>query len=141
MIRVLTLALVAASAALAAVSGVVTNGGTGKPQPGATVALYRLGGPGLELLGSALTDASGHFVIDRDAAGAGLIQTAFQGVTDNHPLSPDAARDGVAVKIYSATNVKPAAVQVTTHAILFEPSADALAVSEIFTLHNGGTAT
>jgi len=46
--RSLALAALLCSAAYGAVDGVVMNRTTGKPQPGATVTLYKLGQNGLE---------------------------------------------------------------------------------------------
>ena len=58
--------LLSCSAALAAVTGVVTNRSTGKPQPGATVALYKLGAQnGLEMIDQAKSDAQGNFIINQ----------------------------------------------------------------------------
>ena len=44
----------------------MTNRTTGKPQPGATVALYKLGTQnGLELIDQAKSDAQGNFTINQ----------------------------------------------------------------------------
>jgi len=59
--KILTLLLTAA-AAHAAVTGTVINATTGKPQPGATVALNKLGQQnGIELIEQAKSDAQGNF--------------------------------------------------------------------------------
>src|SRR6478736_4587309 len=68
-----------------AVTGTVTNQTTGKPQAGATVALYKLGTQvGLELIDQAKSDAQGNFSINQTPQGPHLIRTAFDGVPYNH---------------------------------------------------------
>ena len=59
------LLLCLAALASAAVDGTVTNRTTGKPQPGATVTLYKLGQNGLESIESVKSDAAGKFRIDQ----------------------------------------------------------------------------
>ena len=88
--RAITIALLYASAASAAVDGVVMNRTTDKPQPGATVTLYKLGQNGLESVESVKSDAAGKFRIDQNLQGPRLVQTAYDGVTYNHMLPPNA---------------------------------------------------
>jgi len=74
--------LLCAAPIFAAITGEVRNQTTGKPQPGATVALYKLGTQnGLELIDQAKSDAQGQFSINREVLGPHLIRTAFDGVT------------------------------------------------------------
>src|SRR5215467_11030210 len=89
--------------ALAAVDGIVTNQTTGKPQPGATVTLYKLGAQnGLESVESVKSDAQGHFEIHQDLQGPRLLQAAYDGVTYNHMLPPGAPSSGVGLDVYNS---------------------------------------
>src|SRR5258708_3331750 len=115
---------------LAAVDGTVTNKTTGKPQPGATVALYKLGGSGMEAVESVKSDAQGKFSMpNRTPQGPHLIQTAFDGVTYNHMLPPGTPATGLNLEVYNASK-KHGDAKVAQHIILFEPTGSELAVSE-----------
>src|ERR1039457_4183239 len=81
--------LLLAAPLFAAVTGTVTNQTTGKPQAGATVALYQLAtATGLNLIDQAKSDAQGNFTINQSPQGPHLIRTAYDGVTYNHMLPP-----------------------------------------------------
>src|ERR1051325_2092407 len=86
----LFLACLAISISHAAVTGVVINRTTGKPQPGATVALNQLAqAAGITLIDQAKSDAQGRFTIATDPKGGPhLLRTAYDGVTYNHMLPP-----------------------------------------------------
>lgn len=130
--------LLSCSAALAAVTGVVTNRSTGKPQPGATVALYKLGAQtGLEMIDQTKSDAQGNFTINQTPQGPHLIRTAFDGVTYNHMLPPGRPTTGIALDVYNASK-QPGSAKVGKHMILFEPGAGQMAVSETFLFTNQG---
>ena len=137
--RVSLLALLAASSAFASITGIVTNGTSNKPQGGATVTLYKLGQAGMETVVSVKSAADGKFTIDSDAQGPHLIQTAFDGVTYNHMLPPNAPRTGLDLKVFSSSKKKPAEAKISTHMILIEPSADAVTVNESFIFKNEST--
>ena len=92
-----------ASIATAAVDGTVTNRTTGKPQPDATVTLYKLGENGLESVESVKSDAQGKFRINQDLQGPRLLQSAYGGVTYNHMLPPRAPTTGVALDVYESS--------------------------------------
>ena len=77
-----------ASSTYAAVTGSVINRSTGQPQPGATVALNKLGQNGIEMIDQAKSDALGKFTINQEIQGPHLLRTAFDGVTYNHMLPP-----------------------------------------------------
>src|SRR5882762_7821427 len=100
--RALLFQLLALSIAAAAVDGTVTNRTTGKPQPGATVTLYKLGQNGLESVESVKSDAAGKFRIDQDLQGPRLLRTAYDGVTYNHMLPPRAPTTGLSLDVYNA---------------------------------------
>jgi hypothetical protein len=126
--------------AFAQITGTVTNQTTGKPQAGATVALYKVATrTGPELVDQAKSDAEGKFTINQSAQGPGpaLIRTAFDGVTYNHMLPPGSPTTGLAIEVYNASK-QPGGAKVEKHMILLEPSAGQLAVSETFLFKNEG---
>ncbi|MCC6586608.1 MAG: carboxypeptidase regulatory-like domain-containing protein [Bryobacterales bacterium] len=134
--RLALLSLLAVATAFGSITGTVTNGTTDKPQGGATVTLYKLGQAGMETVVSVKSAADGKFTIDNDAQGPHLIQTAFDGVTYNHMLPPNAPRTGLGLKVFSSSNKKPAGAKISTHMILIEPSAEAVTVNESFVFKN-----
>jgi hypothetical protein len=124
----------------AQINGTVTNRTTGKPQAGATVALYKVATrTGPELVDQAKSDAEGKFTINQTAQGPGpaLIRTAFDGVTYNHMLPPGSPTTGLAIEVFNASK-QPGGAKVEKHMILLEPSAGQLAVSETFLFKNEG---
>ena len=124
----------------AQITGTVTNQTTGKPQAGATVALYKVATrTGPELVDQAKSDAEGKFTINQTAQGPGpaLIRTAFDGVTYNHMLPPGSPTTGLAIEVFNASK-RPGGAKVEKHMILLEPSAGQLAVSETFLFKNEG---
>ena len=132
------LCFLAAAPLFAAVTGTVTNQTTGKPQPGATVALYNLATQnGLELIDQAKSDAQGNFTINQTPQGPHLIRTAFDGVTYNHMLPPGQPTAGIALDVYNGSK-QPGSAKVSKHMILFEPSAGQVAVSETYLFQNQG---
>jgi hypothetical protein len=132
--------LLLASLASAAVDGTVTNGTTGKPQPGATVTLYKLGQNGLESVESVKSDATGQFRIDQNLKGPRLLQSAYDGVTYNHMLPPGAPETGVALAVYNSAK-QPGGAKVMQHMLILEPAGNQLAVSEGFIWLNTGKTT
>ena len=129
-----------ASVASAAIDGTVTNRTTGKPQPGATVTLYKLSENGLESVESVKSDGQGKFRIDQNLQGPRLLQSAYDGVTYNHMLPPGAPTTGVALDVYNSSK-QPGSAKVMQHMVLFEPNGNELAVSESFIWANTGKTT
>jgi hypothetical protein len=126
---------------LAAVDGTVTNKSTGKPQAGATVTLYKLGGSGMEAAESVKSDAQGKFSMSQQTPqGPHLIQTAFDGVTYNHMLPPGTPATGLELEVYNASK-KQGDAKVAQHIILFEPTGSELAVTESIIYGNEGKLT
>ena len=134
--RQLTLLLLALPA-LAAINGTVTNRTTGKPQPGTTVTLYKLGEAGIESMETVKSDAEGKFTIKMELPGPRLLQSAYDGVTYNHMLPPGAPTTDVKLSVYDASK-QPGEAKVSQHMVLFEPSGTELAVSESYVWENGG---
>ncbi|MCU1238246.1 MAG: hypothetical protein JWP63_6213 [Candidatus Solibacter sp.] len=130
--------LLLAAQAYAAVTGTVTNQSTGKPQAGATVALYRLATrTGPELIAQAKSDAQGNFTINQTPQGPHLIRTAFDGVTYNHMLPPGTPTTGIPLEVYNASTEQGGA-KVAKHMILFEPSPGQVQVNETYLFTNQG---
>ncbi len=137
--RLFALLLLPAAFATAAVTGTVINQTTGKPQPGATVGLNRLGQNGIELIDQAKSDAQGKFTINQDTSGRTphLLRTAYDGVTYNHMLPPGTPTTGLTVDVYNVSKQSGDA-KVSKHMILFEPAAGQMSVNETFLVANDG---
>jgi len=130
--------LLATAPLFAAVTGTVTNQTTGKPQAGATVALYKLAtADGLSLIDQAKSDAQGNFTINQTPQGPHLIRTAFDGVTYNHMLPPGRPTAGIALQVYNSAK-QPGAAKVAKHMILFEPGGGQVTVNETYLFKNEG---
>ncbi len=126
---------------MAAVDGTVTNATTGKPQAGATVTLYANTAAGPEPLESVKSGADGAWKIDKPFQGMGFIQTAFDGVTYNHMLRPNAGLNGIALSVFNVTPRMGADIKVTNHMLLLEPQGDKLSVRESYFFANEGKTT
>jgi len=126
---------------MAAVDGTVTNATTGKPQAGATVTLYANTAAGPEPLESVKSGANGAWKIDKPFQGMGFIQTAFEGVTYNHTLRPNAALNGIALSVFNVSPRMGADIKVTNHMLLLEPQGDKLSVRESYFFANEGKTT
>jgi hypothetical protein len=126
---------------LAAVDGTVTNVTTGRPQAGATVTLYENTQAGPEPLESVKSGADGSWKIDKPFQGMGFIQTAFEGVTYNHMLRPNAPKTGIALSVYNVSAKMGAEIKVANHMILLEPQGDKLSVRESYFFSNEGKTT
>ena len=126
------------SPVLAAITGEVRNQTTGKPQSGATVALYKLGTQtGLELIDQAKSDAQGQFTINQEVRGPHLIRTAFDGVTYNHMLPPGQPTTGLSLEVYNSSK-QPGAAKVGKHMILLQPGGGQMTVNETYLFTNSG---
>ncbi len=121
---------------MAAVSGTVVNGATGKPQAGATVGFYKLAN-GLELVEQVKSDARGDFIINRNPEGQSLIRTTFDGVAYNHALPPGSPTTQITLEVFNSSK-RPGGAKVAKHMILFQPSGGEMAVNETFLLDNDG---
>jgi hypothetical protein len=124
----------------AAVSGIVTNRTSGKPQGGVKLTLVKLG-QGMQNLGSAETDASGNFTLEVtvEPGSPHLLQANFQDVTYNKMLPPGSSTGGVQVDVYSASPDRGNA-RVIQHAVMMKPE-NGLSVSELVFFENAGNTT
>jgi len=136
--RAVPFLLLCGTPVFAVITGEVRNQSTGKPQAGATVALYKLGTQtGLELIDQAKSDAQGHFTINQEVRGPHLVRTAFDGVTYNHMLPPGQPTTGLSLDVFNASK-QPGEAKVSKHMILLEPGAGQVAVTETFLFTNQG---
>jgi 5-hydroxyisourate hydrolase-like protein (transthyretin family) len=124
----------------AAIDGTVINGTTGKPQPNATVTLYKVGGNGPESIQSVKSGPDGKFLITADAQGPRLVQAAFDGAVYNHMIPPGFPATDVKINVYQSSN-KPGAAHVEQHMILLEPDGQNVTVSESYVFKNDGKIT
>ena len=122
------------------ITGTVVNGTNGKPQPGATVTLYKLGQDGMESIESAKSGPDGAFRIEKQQPGPQLLQTAYDGVTYNQMLPPGRPTEGIKLDVYEAVP-QPGKTRLAQHMMLFEPSGEQMLVSEIFLFQNDGATT
>ena len=140
--RLAILLLTAVTAQAAAIEGIVLNGATGKPQPGATVTLFRLASAnGPEALESVKSDSSGKFSINKEVPGPRMVQAAFDGVTYSQVLPPGSASNAITLTVFPSST-KPGAAHVDQHMMLLEPTAsNQLNISESFVFVNDGKST
>jgi hypothetical protein len=132
--------LLYAGLAQAAIDGTVINGTTGKPQPNATVTLYKVGGNGPESIQSVKSGPDGKYTITADVQGPRLVQAAFDGAVYNHMIPPGFPATDVKIEVYQSSN-KPGAAHVEQHMILLEPDGQNVNVSESFVFKNDGKVT
>lgn len=131
-------------AASAAVDGIVTNGTTGKPQPGATVTLFQPTQQGPQFVESVKTDAAGKFSITKappsSAPGPLLLQAVYAGVQYNKTLTPASPTTGVEIPVYESSKL-PGDAKISQHVMLIEPNGTALMVAELYEFQNDGKTT
>jgi len=128
----------------AAVDGVVTNGTSGKPQPGATVTLFQPTQQGPQFIDSVKSDTEGKFVITKEipAGGAGplLLQAVYDGVQYNKTLPPGSPTTGVDIPVYESSKL-PGGAKIALHAMLIEPNGGSMVVAESYEFENDGKTT
>ncbi len=125
----------AAQMALAGtLEGTVRNGTTGKAAAGVDVILIQLQG-GMHPVATTKSDAGGHYRFDRpELAGAPmLVRVPYRGVNYHEPVPP--GKTTANVQVFEPTQ-KADAFQVTTRAIVLQPSGDQLLVGEEYTVEN-----
>lgn len=131
--------LAAAMTLPAAVTGVVVNKTTGKPQSGVTVTLTNFGAGGMQAAGSTKTDAEGRFSFDSGTASAHLVQAEYQGVRYNAPMS-QAGGAGLEIAVYDSASSVPE-VKADQHMIMVESNGSELVVNETVVFLNPAQVT
>jgi len=135
--RLLSLSLtgiLAASAHAGTLSGTVINRTTGKATPHIDLTLLSPT-QGMRELGSAKSDAQGHFTITNDAIGAApvLVRATYHDVSYNTFAPP--GRPNVEVEIYELSkDIKT--VSIANHIIIFQPGSDKLIGAEEYIVRN-----
>ena len=128
----------------AAIDGTVTNGTTGKPQPGATVTLFQPTQQGPQFIDSVKTDAAGRFAITKEvpAGGAGplLLQAVYGDVQYNKMLPPGTPTSGVDIPVFESSK-QPGGAKIGEHIMLLEPNGTTLGVAESYIFDNDGKTT
>jgi hypothetical protein len=127
--------LLAASAASAGtVNGTVVNRTTGKPTPNVDLTLLSPT-QGMREIGSAKSDAQGHFTATNDAIGMGpvLIRATYHDVSFNTFLPP--GRPQIEVEIYEISK-DPKTISVASHVVIFQPQGDRLIGAEEYSVQN-----
>jgi hypothetical protein len=134
--------LLAAITLRAAVDGTVINRTTGKPQPGVNITLVKPGQQGMQTIGTTVSDATGHFLFEKDQPGGGpqLLQASYKGVNYNKLMTPNIPTSNVDLEVFESTK-SPAIARVAQHMMLIEPSASSIAVSENVIVQNDSTTT
>ncbi len=135
--RLLSLSLtgiLAAAAHAGTLSGTVINRTTGKATPNIDLTLLSPT-QGMRELGSAKSDAQGHFTITNDAIGAApvLVRATYHDVSYNTFAPP--GRPDVEVEIYELSkDIKT--VSIANHIIIFQPGSDKLIGAEEYIVRN-----
>ena len=140
--RLLTAVAFAAAPLLAAIDGTVINKTTGKPQPGVALTLVKPGQGGMRTLGTAVSDANGRFVFQKDEPGGGpqLLQANYGGINYNKLLTPNIPTSGVELPVYEAT-AAPEVARIAQHMLVLEPTASQISVNETVILQNNSSQT
>jgi hypothetical protein len=126
----------------ASIDGTVINGSTSQPQAGVSVTLVKPGQQGMQTIGATVSDASGHFVFEKDQPGGGpqLLQAVYKGVNYNKLMTPNIPTSNVQLEVFDATKSASVA-RVAQHMLLIEPSTSSIAVSENVIIQNDSTST
>lgn len=130
----MALALLAAAAQAATVTGSVRNGTSGKPASGVEVVLIQLQGE-MQTVANTQTDAQGNYKLDHAAAGreAMLVRAIYRGVNFHQPLPP--GRNTADLTIYEPST-DPKTIKMDTRVMMFQPNGATLLVVDDYSLQN-----
>jgi len=121
----------------ARIQGQVSNGTTQRPLAHQQVKVINPRG-GMAMVGEATTDASGHFVINKqiDTKGFYLLQTTYEGVDYNAPVQFDPAGDAaVNITAYASTSKEPA-LHIDSARVIVRAEGPQAHVQELFSVQN-----
>jgi hypothetical protein len=130
----LTSSVLAAAAHAGTLSGTVINRTTGKPEPNIVLDLLSPT-QNMAELGTATSDAQGHFSVTKDSIGTApvLIRATFHDVSFN-TFSPP-GRPTVEVEVYDLSK-DPKSITIPSHVIIFEPQDSKLVGAEEYSIQN-----
>jgi hypothetical protein len=140
--RPVALAFLLAASLRAAIDGTVVNRTTGKPQPGVAITLIKPGQRGMRTLGTTVSDASGHFVFEKDEPGGGpqLLQANYKGVNYNKLMTPNVPTSNVELEVFESSK-SPAVARIAQQMLVLEPNSSQIAVSETVLMENDSNTT
>ncbi len=124
----------ASAAAAGTLSGTVINRTTGKPTPNIDLTLLSPT-QGMRELGSAKSDAEGHFTVTNESIGMApvLVRATYHDVSYNTFAPP--GRPNVDVEIYELSkDIKT--ITVASHIVIFQPGNDKLIGAEEYVIQN-----
>jgi hypothetical protein len=130
----LILFLTASTCLAGTVTGVVTNGTTGKPARDVDIILIELQGT-MQPVAETKTDGNGHYELNHPALGSGpmLIRAVYRGVNYHEPATP--GKTTVNIEVFEPSE-KPEVFSVTARAIILEPGDSSLVVDEEYLIAN-----
>jgi len=138
--RRIALSLIWASAAFAAVRGVVMNRTTDKPAAGVSVTLISMSAAGMQPVETVTADAQGRFAFTQAPEAVHyLVEAQLDGVTYNRMVAPGERAGEIELAVYHAAP-RPAP-RPTQRIVFLEPGAEALRVSETWLYRNEGKRT
>jgi hypothetical protein len=129
--------LCAGGSLFASIDGTVVNGTTGKPEAGVSITLVKPGQQGMQTIGTATSDASGHFVFEKDQPGGGpqLLQAVYKGVNYNKLMTPNVPTSNVQLEVFEATKSASIA-RIEQRMMLIEPNVNQITVTDTVILQN-----
>lgn len=120
----------------ATIDGTVLNGTTGSAQAAAIVNLLQPGAQGMQMLAQTKTDASGHFLFNRERpVGPILLQVQYKGVHYDKLLTPNLSASNVQLEIYEPTK-SPAIANVAQRMLIFNATTGQIGVEELAIIDN-----
>lgn len=120
----------------ASIDGTVLNGTTGKAQPAADVNLLQPGAQGMQTLAQTTTDASGHFLFNRERPmGPILLQVQYKGVHYDKLLTPNLSASNVQLEIYEPTK-SPAVANLVQRMLIFDATTSRIGVEDLAIIDN-----
>lgn len=136
------LLLSTASCLFASIDGTVVNGTTGSPAAGVSVTLVKPGQQGMQTIGTTVSDASGHFVFEKDQPGGGpqLLQAVYKGVNYNKLMTPNIPTSNVQLEVFEATPTASVA-RIDQRMMLIEPSVNQITVTDTVIVQNDSKTT
>jgi hypothetical protein len=131
-----------ASCLFASIDGTVVNGTSGKPEAGVSITLVKPGQQGMQTIGTTVSDATGHFVFEKDQPGGGpqLLQAVYKGVNYNKLMTPNIPTSNVQLEVFEATKAASVA-RIEQRMMLIEPNVNQITVTDTVIVQNDSKTT